>query len=50
MDNYPKSRLRLLAVAVAALPPAYLLLKSNLIISMKARGICRPADSVATTQ
>jgi len=47
---YPKSRVRLLVVAIAALPPAYLLLKSSLIIPRKTIGICRPADSIATTQ
>jgi hypothetical protein len=42
---YPNSLLRLLAVAVVALPPPYLLLKSSLIRSRKAIGICLPTDS-----
>jgi len=48
--KYPNSLLRLLAVAVVALPPPYLLLKSSLIRSRKAIGICLPTDSTATTQ
>jgi len=48
--RYPNSLLRLLAVDVVALPPPYLLLKSSLIRSRKAIGICLPIDSTATTQ
>jgi len=48
--KYPNSLLRLLAVAVVALPAPYLLLKSSLIRSRKAIGICLPTDSTATTQ
>lgn len=48
--NYPNSLLRLLATAVAALPPPYLLVKSSLILSRNAIGTCLPADSTATTQ
>lgn len=49
-NKYPNSLLRLLATAVAAFPPPYLLLKSSLTRSKKAMGICLPADSTATTQ
>lgn len=47
---YPNSLLRLLAAAVAAFPPPYLLLKSSLTRTKKAIGICCPTDSTATTQ
>ena len=47
---YPNSRLRLLATAVAAFPPANRLLKSSLTLSRNAMGTCLPADSTATTQ
>lgn len=40
IDKYPNSLLRLFAAAVEALPPAYFLVKSSLIRSRKAIGIC----------
>jgi len=48
--KYPNSLLRLFAAAFSAFPPEYFLLKSSLICSRKAIGICRPTDSTATTQ
>lgn len=48
--DYPNSLVRLLATAVVAFPPPYLLVKSSLIRSRKAMGTCRPTDSTATTQ
>lgn len=48
--SYPNSLFKLLATAVAAFPPPYLLVKSSLMRSRNAIGICLPTVSTATTQ